>query len=1294
MEEPLELDDISTEYLKQLKSIAAEQVNEQLVDFVSTQPDDVPIGGEIEIIEQEEIDEDLKALHPFERKIRSVCSQFLRILDLEDPKKVTPYCTALLLQLRLTIFDWVSTRKSVLASPKPKLRLELFLDDSNNSFVGKLLELHLKDPGYDVLIKDMLDTLFERFEFQEVRSIGRDLFLHPNRNKETPLQTLVLIGNTRHLHKVHQYLSNLLNFDDWDTIIDGANGNNLLLTAIEQVLLLYQNNVPYNDIADAIEVAEYILKNSLCSPIAPNYMGQNAFLIVAREAYRAVQTFEKSTHEFSVNYRDSYSESEYGTALTSEQKENFASQQVLKTKMKLKWKEDLDKMKGRRLLDSQKAQQQFKNFFEVMLEQVHPFVQVSATTEDIHGDSAPTGKKEPLVSALYRVSPKAADLLLDKFKGERNFNPREDKFEISYDYSLKNPKYAEFMESTEARDSVLHLLEQQNGNILRHKAISALMEAIWNVAIRKIVLFEMSLFVALLITSCLLINLGVEPRTDLAWKIITVILCGSVFVSALLVLIVETAHWVNQGISYFKDPWNTPDWLCTLYAIYAAARVVDPDYSWNFAERQVLAVAILYFWMKALEYGGCFGTSGEVSRLFLAMASFLVKFLLVMLLFILAFGHSLYLSVYNDSPQQVSGFENVGVSILRVYRGLMGDTLPYDEMIEGRSSGESVLTVLLYCSFTILGVILLLNLLIALMTKVFDAVKENIAIDFLKTRADFIRKKLQVYVLSNRISKKRNFATLEADRWRALYRSVAEKAIGTEDLHLQNSADGERWDVLDERISTLELKMSESMDGSEKLLTSLERDSILEFASAHYKHANAHLRLKAVQTLGKLNFESAEHQNDVAENSADIKIFTEIACSAACDSENLVSEGALELLLKRKSHLDRGVVAATTLPFLQSDKPDVQIAACAVISLVRLGDKEAHTGITEVLLKLLVSPDWGVSRAACLALVRQKIQRGAVYSVILQVLELWKIDANYDLDDVKAVAEYIGLGGKFSFQMENLVQALCKILVDASYEHVELKQYAVKSLQQMMPFVNVAKPIREKFSEKGTEGLSVQQFIQGGHCTYLLTGPDYERYYQNVHRCEPCGFMIGYGLCSFCVTFCHAERSADNKEGLPAHPKNNDKESQFVPGFCDCPDTGKCLALPPQDHLLQMTSRSLSAVIEQYSQEIGALFLLGTAFQALAGNRKPTAEVISLLLRSLANKNLHGDAREAIVDIGRQNPNFVRMLLENETAQRDSVEPFVIDVLGDLEIKENFVVEYLRRQFHRPSEPQFCAHVA
>lgn len=270
---------------------------------------------------------------------------------------------------------------------------------------------------------------------------------------------------------------------------------------------------------------------------------------------------------------------------------------------------------------------------------------------------------------------------------------------------------------------------------------------------------EVALFMSFLIITSLLVNLGARATLDPPiFYVLRIVACAIVDILAVLLLAVEVAHMRYQGFKrYVKDVWNFPDWLVMPGTIYFSTILIvrtpffnlSSSSNWNAAEREVFAVCVLYLWLKLLEYGGAFSASAEVSRLFTMMLLTLLQYLIVILIFIVGFGHSMYLAAVNFDSSDLD-FSNPGFAIVRMYRALMGEALDWKTLTDDRNGQTvSIVAPLLYFAFTISGTLLLLNLLIALMTKKFDEVKENIQTAFYSSRGEVLAKKIPIYITSN-----------------------------------------------------------------------------------------------------------------------------------------------------------------------------------------------------------------------------------------------------------------------------------------------------------------------------------------------------------------------------------------------------------------------------------------------------------------------------------------------------------------------------------------------------------------
>ncbi len=147
------------------------------------------------------------------------------------------------------------------------------------------------------------------------------------------------------------------------------------------------------------------------------------------------------------------------------------------------------------------------------------------------------------------------------------------------------------------------------------------------------------------------------------------------------------------------------------------------------------------------EYTGALKNGAKVSRLFTAMLRTLLTYLVVIIVFVIAIGFTLHLAAFNF--QSDPDFSNPGVSILRTYRALMGETLDWNQLIAADAGQTtSILAPALYFVFTVIGLLLLLNLLIALMTTAFEQVTQTIDTDFYIVRGELISRKVPVYITS------------------------------------------------------------------------------------------------------------------------------------------------------------------------------------------------------------------------------------------------------------------------------------------------------------------------------------------------------------------------------------------------------------------------------------------------------------------------------------------------------------------------------------------------------------------
>lgn len=148
---------------------------------------------------------------------------------------------------------------------------------------------------------------------------------------------------------------------------------------------------------------------------------------------------------------------------------------------------------------------------------------------------------------------------------------------------------------------------------------------------------------------------------------------------------------------------------------------------------QVFAVTILYLWLKCIEYAGAFSPTGVIVRISVNMLKTILRFLLVIILALLAFGHVFLIIFGQHAAPRV--FDNLGFSMLTLFRGILAD-FEFDTI----DATRDWMAIAAFVLFVIIGPLLLFNLLIAIMTNAYENVRQDSEGEFLIGRAQVIHK--------------------------------------------------------------------------------------------------------------------------------------------------------------------------------------------------------------------------------------------------------------------------------------------------------------------------------------------------------------------------------------------------------------------------------------------------------------------------------------------------------------------------------------------------------------------------
>lgn len=183
----------------------------------------------------------------------------------------------------------------------------------------------------------------------------------------------------------------------------------------------------------------------------------------------------------------------------------------------------------------------------------------------------------------------------------------------------------------------------------------------------------------------------------------------------------EIFQMKTDGLAYLSSVWNyidiiTPSTIMTVVCINAFNIHLDEE-----SERILQAIGVFFMWFKFLYFFRIFKNFGYLTRLIIIVINDMKTFLFVMFFTIVAFSDSL-LTLSNGNPDDKKFVTGFGDSIIYTYRIILGD-FNVDEF--GDCGTELVYALFIMC--TVFNTIVMLNLLIAIISESFSAVKENAA---------------------------------------------------------------------------------------------------------------------------------------------------------------------------------------------------------------------------------------------------------------------------------------------------------------------------------------------------------------------------------------------------------------------------------------------------------------------------------------------------------------------------------------------------------------------------------------
>jgi len=240
--------------------------------------------------------------------------------------------------------------------------------------------------------------------------------------------------------------------------------------------------------------------------------------------------------------------------------------------------------------------------------------------------------------------------------------------------------------------------------------------------------------------------------------VLTLAFSGLNFMMEMVMLLFMGVTWVwNKRIPfshYFLDVWNYFDIPVygALIAISAVNIINDfGNLGWdtlNESGRSVFALCILYLWVKNFEWASAFSlTSQTVRTLYLILGQIFIYMVLVFVM-VIGFAHAMYIMVFDrvgsSDPFNV-GFGTLPRSLASIWFAFIGQ-LKFDDI---EKDGTAPVTYIVYFFFSLFGSVIMLNLLIATMSNVYDQVRSDALYASLKTREKFVCDTIKVFARTN-----------------------------------------------------------------------------------------------------------------------------------------------------------------------------------------------------------------------------------------------------------------------------------------------------------------------------------------------------------------------------------------------------------------------------------------------------------------------------------------------------------------------------------------------------------------
>lgn len=329
------------------------------------------------------------------------------------------------------------------------------------------------------------------------------------------------------------------------------------------------------------------------------------------------------------------------------------------------------------------------------------------------------------------------------------------------------------------REAILSLLSCNNPSVLSNEYVIALVDAFWLHYCRTVVIVQMVFLLLLLAFTTVMFT----SKRESIW-------------ATYLVLILSTVHGCGQLFQLFRlgtRYFQPPPWIDSLLERIACSEKIDkmkrygpvilrrpcralqhlwppkfPIYmlrGWNYLDLiayillalsslfrvihgvqadpippPLLALLLIYLWLKFVQFGGAFKRTSIPIRLVSTMASRLIYYIVIIVIFVGASASVFYGLVrhLNVVYPDHTGFSDYITTVYTLLRTLLSD--PGYEAI---TTSTNPFAISAFVVFGVVGTILLLNFLTSVMTNTFESARQESHSNYRVDRASTVGRVLQ-----------------------------------------------------------------------------------------------------------------------------------------------------------------------------------------------------------------------------------------------------------------------------------------------------------------------------------------------------------------------------------------------------------------------------------------------------------------------------------------------------------------------------------------------------------------------